>query len=57
MGVCLCREDAEHIVVLVHGLAVVAAFDWVPPVAVGVAELALDGKRGRERWVWVIAVL
>ena len=57
MGVCFCGEDAEDVVVLVYGLAVVAALDRVPPVGVGIAELALDGERGGEGGVGVVAVL
>lgn len=39
------REHAQDIVVLVHGLAVVAPLLLVPPVGVGVTELALLGRR------------
>lgn len=39
------REDAQLVVVLVAGLAIVPPLLLVPPVAVGVAELSLD--RGR----------
>lgn len=38
-------EHAVNVVVLVDGLAVVASFLLVPPVAIGVTELAL--QRGR----------
>ena len=44
VGVGFGGEDAEDVVVLVHGLAEVAALLLVPPVAVGVAEGALDGR-------------
>lgn len=50
-------EDSQDVVVLVDGLAVVAAFLRVPPFGVGVAELALDGKGGGEGGVGVVAVL
>lgn len=43
VGVGFGRKDAQDVVVLVDGLAVVAALLLVPPVGVGVAELALDG--------------
>lgn len=52
MGVCLSGEDTQDIIVLVDGLAVVAALLLVPPVGVRVTELALD--RGR---VGVLSVL
>jgi hypothetical protein len=55
--VLLRGEDAEDVVVLVDGFAVVAALLLVPPVAVGVAELALDGQGGSEGGVGVVAVL
>ena len=45
MGVWLVREDTKDIVVLVDGLAKVAAFLLVPPVAVRVAEGALHCGR------------
>lgn len=44
VSVFLRGEDGKDVVVLVDGLAVVAAFLLVPPVAVRVAELALDGR-------------
>jgi hypothetical protein len=50
--VVLSGEDAEDVIVLVDGLAVVSALLRVPPVGVGVACCALDG-----RWVDVAAVL
>lgn len=52
MGVLVGGEDAEDVVVLVDELAEVAALLLVPPVGVGVAELALLG-----RGVGVAAVL
>lgn len=55
--VFLGREDSENVVVFVQGLAVVTAFLLVPPVAVRIAELALDGEGGGERGVGVIAIL
>lgn len=45
-------EDAQQVIVLVHGLAKVPPFLLVPPVGVRVAELPLD-----ERWVDVASVL
>jgi len=55
--VSLGRENSEDVVVLVDNLAVVAAFLRVPPVGVGITELALDGKgRGQVR-VRVVAIL
>ena len=50
-------ENAQDVVVLVHGLAVVAALDRVPPVGVRIAELALYRERGSEGGVGVVAVL
>lgn len=52
VGVGLRREDAQDVIVLVDGLAVVAALLLVPPVLVWVTQLALDW-----RWLWVAAVL
>lgn len=40
-----------------YRLAVVATLDGVPPVAVGVAKLALDREGGGEGGVGVVAVL
>ena len=45
VGVLLWREDGKNVVVLVEGFAVVAALLLVPPIAVRIAELALDGRR------------
>lgn len=45
VGVSLCGEDAQDVVVFVDGLAEVAAFLLVPPVAIRVAKLALDEGR------------
>ena len=45
MGVLLEGEDAEDVVVLMDGLAVVAALLLVPPVGVRVAELTLLARR------------
>jgi hypothetical protein len=44
-GVLVGGEHAQDVVVLVHGLAEVAALLLVPPVAVRVTELALDAGR------------
>ena len=52
MRVRVRGKNAQDVVVFVDGLAVVAAFLLVPPVGVGVAELALYG-----RWIGVISVL
>lgn len=52
VGVLVGGEDAEDVVILVDELAEVAALLLIPPVGVGVAELALLG-----RGVGVAAVL
>ena len=41
MRVLFGRKDAEDIIVFVNGFAVVASLLLVPPIAIGVAELAL----------------
>ena len=52
MGVLLRTENTEDIVILVDWLAKVASFLLIPPVGVGVAELAFHGRR-----VGVVSVL
>lgn len=51
-GVLPGRKDTQHIVILVDGLAKVSSLLGIPPSAVGVTELTLDGG-----WVDVAAVL
>jgi hypothetical protein len=62
--VVFCRKDTQNIVVFVHRLAEVAAFLLVPPVAVRIAVLALDGwEKGvasihtRIRDIWIACFL
>lgn len=45
MSVLLRAEHTENIVILMHWLAKVTSFLLIPPVGVGVAELALHGRR------------
>ncbi|KAL8933278.1 MAG: hypothetical protein Q9211_005870, partial [Gyalolechia sp. 1 TL-2023] len=45
MRVFVGGEDAEDVVIFVDGFPEVAPFLLVPPVGVGVAELALLGRR------------
>ena len=57
MGILVWREDAEDVVVLVDGLAVVAHFLLVPPIGVGVAKLALEWKGRGEGGIGIAAIL
>lgn len=52
MSVLLGTENTKNIVVLVDWLAKVTSFLLIPPVGVGVAELAFHGRR-----VGVVSVL
>lgn len=45
MCVLFGRKNAHDIVVFVHWLAIIASFLLVPPVGVGITELALDWRR------------